>query len=191
MTSSQQQGPLSHTDHEVYVATSAGAVGPCGMIITWVLPATLVPEIPRVVMVLSVKNATTEAIHHSGRCLLHLLSETQADLVPHFGLDSSRDRNKFAELPPSTGTVRAIDQMPVLEGTCGWMHCSVLDTMSIGDRDVVVADVIDQTLDQGRKPLRKRAALQAQPDTVMQALLNKRTTDGERDRLLIRKRPSR
>lgn len=175
-------GILSLTNHELYVVTARHEGSDYGQIATWVMPATLVPDRPRVVVALSVCNATQGAVEASGRFTLQMLSEEQVDLVPLFGGQSSRDVDKFAGL----AVERSPSGLPLLPGTCGWMECRILAPMDAGDRIVTLASVEAGAVVEGRTPLRKQSAFARLDPETRAALERKQREDGVRDRTLMK-----
>jgi flavin reductase (DIM6/NTAB) family NADH-FMN oxidoreductase RutF len=168
------------TNPEIYVITAAqeGQMG--GQVTTWVTLATLIPEQLRVVAVISPRNFTFPLIQKSQRFVVNLLAADQAEWLPHFGLRSQREFDKFAGIPYTT-TPQGI---PLLPNTCGWADCIVVESVDRGDRVVLIADVIDQMVFPDRKPLRRVEALAALPSEVTQALAEKRSLDIEVERKL-------
>jgi flavin reductase (DIM6/NTAB) family NADH-FMN oxidoreductase RutF len=179
---------FSLTNHELHLVTARLGERTGGQIASWVLPATLVPERPRVVVLFSPANHTHELVRGSGRFALNLLAEGQEGLVSRFGLHSGRELDKLAGLPllpPSPAG------LPLLEGTCGWAECAILETLDGGDRIVTLAEVTAEALHPGRRPLRKLEALARLPAAEAAALREKAIRDGDRDRGWIRSFPRR
>lgn len=174
---------FSLTDHEIYVVTAQSAGRDSGQVATWIMPATLVPDRPRVAIVLSPRNFTHGLIAASGRFVLNMLAEEQHALVPLFGLHSTRDIDKFAGMQVE----RTASGIAVLPGCCGWAECEIVSSMDLGDRIVYAADVIEQQLRPGAVPLRKRAAFALQPEDVRLRLKEKHRLDGARDRDFMRR----
>lgn len=168
---------FSLTDHEIYVVTARHAERDSGQVATWIMPATLVPDRPRVAIVLSPQNFTHGLIAASGRFVLNMLAEQQHVFVPLFGLHSTRDIDKFADLQVD----RTASGIAVLPGSCGWAECEIVSSMDLGDRIIYAADVIEQRVFPGRTPLRKRAAFALQPDDIRHRLEEKYRLDGARD----------
>lgn len=168
---------FSLTDHEIYVVTARHEGRDSGQVATWILPATLVPDRPRVAIVLSPRNFTHGLIAASGRFVLNLLAEEQHALVPLFGLHSTRDIDKFADIQVE----RTSSGIAVLPGSCGWAECDIVSSMDLGDRIVYAADVVEQRVRPGAVPLRKRAAFALQPEDVRLRLEEKHRVDGARD----------
>lgn len=166
---------------EIYVITAAYEGNASGQVATWVTLGALVPDHLRVVAVLSPRNLTFELIQKSQHFVINLLAEGQQDWLPLFGLQSSRDINKFAGIFAET-TSRNI---PILPHTCGWAECRTVQEVDLGDRVVVIADVLQQEVHASRKPLCRAEAMAALPLHISQALAQKRLLDIECDRVLI------
>lgn len=173
---------FSLTNHEIWVLTARHDGRENGQVATWIMPATLVPDHPRVAAVLSPQNLTHELIRESGYFVLHLLSREQHALLPRFGLYSGRDIDKFEGLEIS----RTSSGLPVIDGCCGWAECRIGESMDLGDRTVYAADIVTEELFPGREPLRKNEAFAAQPEDIRQQLEEKHRVDGKRDRGFMR-----
>jgi flavin reductase (DIM6/NTAB) family NADH-FMN oxidoreductase RutF len=174
---------FGQTDHEIYLITASDAGQENGMIATWLMPATLVPDRPRLVAAISVANVTHRMIDKSRRFCVQLLAEDQLDLVPRFGLFSARERDKLAGLDLG----RSPAGLPLIQGICAYADCAVVDQMESGDRTVFLADMTFQDYVNNKAPLRKRAAFSRLPAKTVMALLEKRLQDGERDAKLIKR----
>lgn len=170
-------------DHEVFLITTRFRGKDAGQIATWVMPATLVPEPARIVVILSPYNFTCRLIEKSKRFVLHLLAANQHRLMPRFGLPSSRDVNKFKGIK----IARTKRGLPIIPNTCGWAECEVLAKLDGGDRKIILAEVTQQQVDLTKQPLTKMAAFSniSQKDFV--ALVHKRINDGIRDRKFMKK----
>ncbi len=173
---------FSLTDHEVYVVTARDGERDSGQIATWIMPATLVPDRPRVAVVISSQNFTHSLLAVSGRFVLNLLSDEQHALLPLFGLYSSREVDKFADMQVQ----RSPEGMIVLPDTCGWAECRIVSQLDLGDRIIYVADVTAQEIFPGRRPLRKKEAFALQTPEVRARLEEKHRTDGARDRVFMK-----
>src|SRR5450755_1166408 len=89
---------LMQTDREVWLLTARAAGVSAGLIATFVNQASIVPELPRVVVGLAKQHHTAQAVETSRGFVLHLLTESQIDLVWRFGLHCGRDVDKWAGL---------------------------------------------------------------------------------------------
>lgn len=173
---------FSDTNHEIFLLTSAYKKEISGCIATWIMPATLVPDEPRIVAVLSPNNVTVKLLQKSRLFITHLLAKDQYDLVPRFGLYSSRDINKFEGME----LTYAKSGIPIIPNTCGWMECVAREELDSGDRIVVLADVLEEHVNKGKKSLCKNEALEKLSEATVQKLWEKRKRDGERDKKLIK-----
>ncbi|MBI4126263.1 MAG: flavin reductase [Deltaproteobacteria bacterium] len=170
-------------DHEVFLITTHFRGKDAGQIATWVMPATLVPEPTRIVVILSPYNFTCQLIEKSKKFVLHLLAANQHRLMPRFGLPSSRDVNKFKGIK----ITRTKSGLPIIPGTCGWAECKVLANLDSGDRKIILAEVIQQKTNPTKQPLTKNAAFSKVSQKDFVALVHKRINDGLRDRKLMKK----
>jgi flavin reductase (DIM6/NTAB) family NADH-FMN oxidoreductase RutF len=166
---------------ELYVITAVHEGQASGQIATWVMLAALVPEHLRVVVVLSPRNFTFRLIQESRHFVINLLAEGQQDWLPLFGLRSSAEIDKFAQIPVRT----TVSGIPILPQTCGWAECQTVQEVDLSDRVVVIADVLQQEVDASRQPLCRTEALAALPQQVREALVQKRLLDIESDRALM------
>jgi flavin reductase (DIM6/NTAB) family NADH-FMN oxidoreductase RutF len=166
---------------EIYVITAAHEGQRGGQVTTWVTVGALVPEHLRVVTVVSPRNFTFALIQNSQRFVVNLLAEGQQDWLSLFGLQSSRDINKFDGILTQT----TASGIPILPQTCGWAECQIVQDVDLGDRHVIIADVLHHELNESRKPLRRSEAMAALPSEVGQALAQKRVLDIACDRALM------
>jgi flavin reductase (DIM6/NTAB) family NADH-FMN oxidoreductase RutF len=169
------------TNPELYVITAAYEGQTSGQITTWVTLGALVPEHLRAVAVISPSNFTFELIRESQRFAINLLAEGQQNWLPLFGLQSTREINKFDGILCET----TADGIPILPQTCGWAECQIVQEVDLGDRIIVIADVLNHQVNESRKPLCRAEAMAALPPEVSQALAQKRLLDIECDRALL------
>lgn len=116
-------------------ATHDGRRG--GLIATSVTRASIVADLPRMLVAIARHHHTWGLIQASGRFALHLLPQTGLDAVWRFGIQSGHHQDKFADLPALTTP----DGNPSYSGSVAWLDCRVEDAMDIGDRSVFVAQV--------------------------------------------------
>jgi flavin reductase (DIM6/NTAB) family NADH-FMN oxidoreductase RutF len=170
------------TNHEIYVLTATDGDRRGGQVATWVMPTTLLLDQLRLVASISPFNFTYELIERSQRFVVHMLAEGQEVWVPRFGLETGRDIDKFADIAVSYTD----SGIPILPDTCGWAECQVIHHVDTGDRQVCIADVIQQQAFAGRQPLTKNDAFAKLPASVSEALVQKRVIDSDRDRQYIK-----
>lgn len=120
---------LSHFWSPLCAVGSHGPNGPNAQICVSVFGASIVPERPRLLLVLSKTNYTTELVARSGTLSVTVLSEAQAGLLEPLGLRSRRDGPKLEGLAYKLS--EAGD--PVFTGGAGWVEGEVLDSFDLGD----------------------------------------------------------
>ena len=169
------------TNPELYVITAAHGGQVSGQITTWVTLGSMVPEHLRIVTVISPRNFTFVLIQQSRHFVVNLLAQGQQDWLPLFGLQSTREVNKFNGILTDT----TANGIPILPNTCGWAECRTVQEVDLGDRTILIADVLTHQVDASRKPLCREAAIAALPPAVGQALAQKRLLDIECDRALM------
>lgn len=128
-------------DRELWIVTAAHDGRRGGLVSTTVVSASIVPDLPRILVAIAHQHATASLIEGSGRFVLHLVSPDQMERVWTFGTQSSRDVDKFAgcEAVIRSGKTGA----PILSDAPGWLECRVEGRMETGDRTVYLAEVID------------------------------------------------
>lgn len=169
-------------DREVWLVTSYDGQHQGGLIATFVSPSSIVPEAPRVLVALAHQHRTWELVEASGCLALHLLSESNLELVWRFGLQSSRDVDKFAGLEAK----KAPSGCPVLSSTIGWLDCRVETRQEIGDRTVFVAEVVQGEVTNFAPPLTTRRLMELAPASRLSEMQRRRHHDGFRDAEAIR-----
>ena len=170
------------TNQEIFVVTAAHEGQVSGQVATWVMLVTLVPDRLRIGVAISPLNFTYTLINQSQKFVVNLLAEGQHDWLPLFGLKSTWEIDKFAEIDIKL----TASGIPVLPGTCGWAECRIGQQVDIGDRVLYIADVVKHHLYPDRQPLREIEAFLALPENVVQALTEKLQNDAERARDLIK-----
>jgi flavin reductase (DIM6/NTAB) family NADH-FMN oxidoreductase RutF len=170
-------------DREVWLVTARADKRRGGLIATFVNQATIVPELPRVLVGLAQQHHTWELVERSNAFALHLLSERHLDWVWRFGLESGRGHDKFQGLrvlQQSTGS-------PVLEDAIGWLDCRVEARLDTGDRTVYLAEVVLSGVTHFAPPLTMQRLLQLAPPAQLAELKRKLHDDSEIDAEAIRR----
>jgi flavin reductase (DIM6/NTAB) family NADH-FMN oxidoreductase RutF len=142
---------LGKLDSEVFVLTAADGNRRNGQIVCWVLPATIVPQVPRVMVGIGRLTYTRELIEASRRFALNLLGKDQWKWVPHFGFRSGRDTDKLAGIPIDRGGATG---SPLLPGIVGYVEAEVTSVLDGGAHLFYLADVVAGQLVADREPLR-------------------------------------
>lgn len=117
-----------------------------GCIATFVVRASIVPELPRMVIGIARHHFTWRLIESANAFALHLLRTSDLDAVWRFGLQSGHQCDKLAGLPDRTTPGGS----PLYADAAAWLDCRLEDRLDIGDRTVYVAQIGGgQVLDQG------------------------------------------
>ncbi len=102
-----------------------------------VFGASIVPEQPRILVVLSKSNYTHDLVLARRTLAVTLLAHAQLDLLEPLGLVSGRDRDKLAGLDPQLTACGD----PYFPGGVGYLACDVLDTFDFGDSTAFLSAV--------------------------------------------------
>lgn len=172
---------FERADPAVYLVSARSGAERGGMIASWVTQATLSSAHPRVLAVLSVATRTQRLIEESRRFALQLLDESQADVVARFALPVPTGVEKW----DGWEGAHTRSGLPLVAGGCGFAECEVADRLHTGDRIVYLADVVEERVEKGRRPLRESAALARQPETAAAALAESYARDVRRDDAML------
>jgi flavin reductase (DIM6/NTAB) family NADH-FMN oxidoreductase RutF len=126
-------------DRELWVVTAQAGARRGGLIATFVNQASIVPEIPRMIVGIARQHHTWGLIEASGAFALHLLREEEREWVWRFGLQSGHDVDKLDGL----ATRRGASGAPILTAAPGWVDCRVEARLDTGDRTVYLAEVLE------------------------------------------------
>ncbi len=146
-------------DPPLWLVTAADGDRRGGLIATTVTQASIVAEMPRQLITIGKRHNTNTLIEGSGAFAMHLIDETQLDLVWRFGLQSGRDVDKLAGLSFRTGTTGS----PLLPEALAWFDCRVEARMDSGDRTVYLAAVVDGRRERTDPPLTNRRFFEIAP----------------------------
>ncbi len=169
-------------DREIWLVTAQAGTRRGGLIATFVNPASIVPDMPRMLVGLSRQHQTRELVERSNAFALHLLGEQHLDWVWRFGLESGREKDKLDGLrvrPMSTGS-------PVLEDAIGWLDCRVEERMETGDRTVYLAEVVQSGVTHFTPPLTLQRLLNLAPPAQLAELKRQLHHDSAIDAEAIR-----
>ncbi len=152
---------IAWLDREIWLVTAQAGRRRSGLIATFVNPASIVPDLPRMLIGLSRLHYTWELVELSGALALHLLSEQHLEHVWRFGLQSGRELDKFEGMTLSTAQTGS----PILSDCIGWMDCRVETSQPTGDRVVYLVEVLESRVTNFGPPLTQRRLLQLSPQT--------------------------
>lgn len=102
---------------------------PNAQIAVSVFGASIVADRPRLLVVLSHTNYTTELVAVSGTMAITLLSEAQLDLLEVLGLRSGRDGDKLADLEVRL----SVSGDPIFPAGVGMIEARVIEAHDLGD----------------------------------------------------------
>ncbi len=108
-----------------------------GCIAILVARASIVHQMPRMVVGIARQHHTWRMIEASRRFAVYLLPESAVELVWRFGLATGTEIDKYADLPE----LRTPLGNPRVQGPIAWLDCEVENSMSTGDRSLYIAAV--------------------------------------------------
>jgi flavin reductase (DIM6/NTAB) family NADH-FMN oxidoreductase RutF len=121
----------------LWLVTSAHQGQRGGFIATFVVRASIVAELPRMVIGVANHHHTWGLIEGSGRLALHLIAQDDLDAVWRFGLASGHQTDKLAGLEPAVTP----EGNPLYTPSRAWLDCRVETQMETGDRSVYLCAV--------------------------------------------------
>lgn len=172
---------LGKLNSEVFVLTAADGQRRNGQIVAWVVPATIVPQVPRLLVGVGRLTYTRELIEASRKFALNLLGQDQWRLVPHFGFRSGRDVDKFSQVPFERGLTGS----PLLSGSVGYLECTLRSVLDAGSHIFYLADVVDGKLVADRDPLRLQHLPEVLPPEELETMKRLLEQDIQRHLLLL------
>ena len=126
--------------------------------------ASIVPEMPRVLLQIYKTNHSHGMIYNSGAFALNFLRQDQLDLIKSFGFVSGRDQDKLKDVPFRLGEAGN----PLLQECWGYLDCRVVNAMDGGDMTCFLADVVDGDIVVEGHPLWWREARRRLPAQWME-----------------------
>ena len=169
---------FGQTDRELWLVTSEHGGQRGGLIATTVSHASIVPELPRVLVGLARQHHTHSLVEAGGRFVLHLLGEEHLGWVWLFGLQTGRHVDKLAQMEVAQ-TARG---QPRLVGARAWLECRVETALDFGDRTVFVGEVLDGIVDKPAPLLTMKTLLQLAPPERLRQLKEQMDRDAAVDR---------
>ena len=143
---------LSHFWAPLCAVGSHGPGGPNAQICVSVFGASIVPERPRLLVVLSNTNYTTGLVAAAGTLSVTVLAESQLALLDPLGLQSGRDGPKLATIDHTLTSAGD----PTFGGA-GSLACEVLESFDLGDSTAFLTAVRSRE-ETGKPPLTWQAA---------------------------------
>jgi flavin reductase (DIM6/NTAB) family NADH-FMN oxidoreductase RutF len=173
---------FARTDRELWLLTAAAGERRGGLIATFVSQASIVPDLPRVVIGIAKQHHTHGLIEASGAFALHLIGEEHLEWVWRFGLRSGRGADKLDGLASAPGLTGS----PILTAALGWLDCRVEARLDTGDRTVYLAEVVQGGSASEGAPLTARRMLELAPPERLRELKEQMTRDIAIDAAAIR-----
>jgi len=168
-------------EREVWIVTAEHAGRRSGLAATFVSPASIVPEMPRLIAGFAKTHETWKLIEASGAFAAHLVDESQLELMWRFGLQTSRDADKFAGLQMTTAATGS----PILLDAFAWLDCRVETRLDTGDRTIYVAAVVEAGLLRDARPLNLPRLLKLAPPEKRDLLRSQLAADALHDTAAI------
>jgi len=132
---------LSHFWAPLCAVGSHGPQGPNAQVCVSVFGASIVPERPRLLVVLSNTNYTTALVAAAGSLTVSVLGEGQTQLLEPLGLRSGRDGPKLRDLDYAVSAAGD----PYFDGGAGWAACEVLESFELGDSTAFLVAVREKS----------------------------------------------
>jgi flavin reductase (DIM6/NTAB) family NADH-FMN oxidoreductase RutF len=110
-----------------------------GMISDAAMRASIVPDVPRLMILVHKFNYTHDMIFDTGRFAVHALHRGQFELIERLGFESGRDRDKLADVPHRLGTLGC----PILVDCWAWFECRVINVMDTGSSTCFLGAVVE------------------------------------------------
>ena len=111
-----------------------------GMISDVAIRASIVPDVPRLMILVHKFNYSHDMIFETGRFALHALHRAQFELNGRLGFESGRDRDKLADVPHRIGDALGC---PILEDCWAWFECRVINVMDTGSSTCFLGEAED------------------------------------------------
>lgn len=148
--------PLTLFSGPLFAVGSQGRGGPNAQIAALAMNASIVPEEPRLQVMLWKNNYTCGLVAESGTAALTVLSEEQAALVPSLGFRSGHDGPKLDDVEHEL--TAAGD--PYFPGGVALFDCRLLAALDTGDAVSFLLAVTERRWLGGAAPLRRWRAVE-------------------------------
>jgi flavin reductase (DIM6/NTAB) family NADH-FMN oxidoreductase RutF len=168
-------------DPPIWLVTAADGDRRGGLIATTVAQASIVDVMPRQLITVNKRHYTHELIEASGAFAMHLIDETQLELIWRFGLQSGRDVDKLAGLTFQAGATGS----PLLADAVAWLDCRAESRMDSGDRTIYLAGIVDGRLQRTEPPLTNRRFFDMAPPDKQKIMKEQYDHDARLDAVAI------
>lgn len=121
----------------VYIITAMDGERPTGCTANSVMQITSAPA--TIAISINHDNFTNGCIKKTKKFAISILAETSApSLIGTFGFKSGKDTDKFTDV-----TYEMREDLPVIQDSCGFIVCKVIDQMETATHTVFLGEVID------------------------------------------------
>ena len=148
--------------------------------------ASIVPDRPRLLVLLWKHNLTHELVSASRTLAITLLSERQLDLLEPLGLRSGREAKSAEGKLDGLRYERTPHGDPYFPDGVGYLDCEVLDTWDLGDCTTFLAAVRQEQRFSDEKPLTWARAQELADDNFLRPYKAKFEADADRAREVMR-----
>jgi flavin reductase (DIM6/NTAB) family NADH-FMN oxidoreductase RutF len=136
----QLNGVLDRLNTTGCIVTTAFAGGRDGCYVSYIAPSSMDP--PRLMVLTSHVNLTHDLIQTCGILAVHPVARGQEAWIEHFGRQTGRDVDKFADIAWHPGVTGA----PILDQAIGYVEGRVIDSMVCGDHTARLVEPIVASL---------------------------------------------
>ena len=134
------KNPMFNIPYGLYVVTTNSEGKDNGCISNTVIQVTAEPN--RISVALNKANLTTEMIAKSMKLTVSIISESASfDLFKHFGFQSGRDTNKFADFTDCKRLANGT--LAITTGTNAYISATVCQTVDVGTHIIFIADITE------------------------------------------------
>ena len=121
----------------VYIITAMDGERPTGCIANSVMQITSAPA--TIAISINHDNFTNSCIKKTKKFAISILAETSApSLIGTFGFKSGKDTDKFTDI-----TYEMKEDLPIIQDSCGFIVCKVIDQMETATHTVFLGEVND------------------------------------------------
>ncbi len=181
----QAQAAITEVFHlyepPLWLVTSRDGERRGGCIATAVTRASILPDLPRILIAVARHHHTWGLIESSGGFALHLLAREDLAAVWRFGLASGHQVDKLAGLDCETTPGGA----PLYQGAIAWLDCRVEIGLDTGDRTAYLAAVTGGAVLRRAPPLTVAELLRQAPAERRAELKRLYALDQDQDRAAI------
>ncbi len=120
----------------LFIVTAGDGEGrTTGMLASWVMQAAFEP--PALTVAVASKRYLHQWLQSSPQLVVHILGESQKEMLKHFGRGFEPDADAFEGL----SVTRAACGLPVLEDCLGFLEGRVTDSVNAGDHVIYVVEL--------------------------------------------------